>query len=121
MENTENNLDYSVRLDIRAIESIKNSGVEVGRRSRIKVVKNKIAPPFKDIEFDIMFGKGISVEGDILDTAVKNEIITKCSTWYLYDGNKIGQGRENAKQYLIDNPTECKKIATKLRKVGKIA
>lgn len=111
----------SIRLDIRAIESIKSSGVEVGRRSRIKVVKNKIAPPFKDVEFDIMFGKGISIEGDILDTAVKNEIITKCYAWYLYDGNKIGQGRENAKQYLIDNPTECKKIATKLRKVSKIA
>ena len=68
-----------------------------------------------------MFGQGISLEGDILDQAVEKEVITKCSSWYLYDGNKIGQGRENAKQYLIDNPTECKKIMTKLKKVSKIA
>lgn len=111
----------SIRLDIRRFESLKQGGEEIGMRTRIKVVKNKIAAPFKEIEFDIMFGHGISVEGDILDQAVEKEVITKCSSWYVYEGNKIGQGRENAKQYLKDNPTECKKIMTKLKKVSKIA
>lgn len=74
-----------------------------------------------EVEFDIMFGHGISVEGDILDQAVEKGVVTKCSAWCLYDGNKIGQGRENAKQYLADNPVECKKIVTKLKKVSKIA
>ncbi len=111
----------SVRLDMRAIESIKSGGEEIGRRTRVKVVKNKIATPFKSTEFDIMFGHGISVEGDILDQAEGNGVITKSGSWYLFDGNKIGQGRENAKQYLRDNPTECKKIVTKLKKVSKIA
>lgn len=111
----------SVRLDMRGVESIKYGGEEIGRRTRIRVVKNKIAPPFKETEFDIMFGRGISVEGDILDQAVEKGVITKCSSWYLYDGNKIGQGRENTKQYLSANPTECKKIVTKLRKASKIA
>lgn len=111
----------SIRLDIRRLESLKQGGEEIGMRTRIKVVKNKIAPPFKEVEFDIMFGHGISVEGDILDQAVEKEIITKCSSWYLYDGNRIGMGRENAKQYLKDNPAECKKIMTKLKKVSKIA
>lgn len=111
----------STRLDIRRLESLKQGGEEIGMRTRIKVVKNKIAAPFKEVEFDIMFGHGISVEGDILDQAVEKEVITKCSSWYLYEGNKIGQGRENAKQYLKNNPTECKKIMTKLKKVSKIA
>lgn len=111
----------SVRLDMRAIESIKSGGEEIGRRTRVKVVKNKIATPFKSTEFDIMFGHGISVEGDILDQAEGNGVITKSGSWYLFDGNRIGQGRENAKQYLKDNPTECKKIMTKLKKVSKIA
>ncbi len=111
----------TIRLEMRGIESIKNGGEEVGRRTRAKVVKNKIATPFKSIEFDIMFGQGISVEGDILDQAVEKGVITKCSSWYLYEGNKIGQGRENAKQYLKDNPAECRRIATKLRKVSKTA
>lgn len=111
----------SVRLDVRRIESLKQGGEVIGSRTRVKVVKNKIATPFKEVEFDIMFGHGISVEGDILDQAVEKEVITKCSSWYLYDGNRIGQGRENAKQYLKDNPTECKKIMTKLKKVSKIA
>ncbi len=111
----------SVRLEMRGVESIKNGGEEVGRKTRVKVVKNKIATPFKSIEFDIMFGHGISVEGDILDQAVEKGVITKCSSWYLYEDNKIGLGRENAKQYLKDNPAECKKIVTKLRKVSKIA
>lgn len=111
----------SVRLDMRAIESIKSGGAEIGRRTRVKVVKNKLATPFKEVEFDIMFGHGISVEGDILDRAEKNGVITKSGSWYLFDGNKIGQGRENVKQYLMDNPTECKKIVTKLKKVCKVA
>lgn len=111
----------SVRLDVRRIESLKQGGEVIGSRTRVKVVKNKIAAPFKEVEFDIMFGHGISVEGDILDQAVEKEVITKCSSWYLYEGNRIGQGRENAKQYLRDNPAECKKIMTKLKKVSKIA
>ena len=111
----------SVRLDMRAIESIKSGGEEIGRRTRIKIVKNKIATPFKSTEFDIMFGHGISVEGDILDQAVEKEVINKSGSFYVYDGNKIGQGRENARQYLKDNPAEYKKIVTKLRKVYKIA
>lgn len=111
----------SVRLDVRRIESLKQGGEVIGSRTRVKVVKNKIAAPFKEVEFDIMFGHGISEEGDILDQAVEKEVITKCSSWYLYEGNKIGQGRENAKQYLKDNPTECKKIVAKLKKVSKIA
>ena len=111
----------SVRLDVRRIESLKQGGEVVGSRTRVKVVKNKIATPFKEAEFDIMFGHGISEEGDILDQAVEKEVITKCSSWYLHDGNKIGQGRENAKQYLKDNPAECKKIVAKLRKTCKIA
>ena len=111
----------SVRLDVRRIESIKSMGDIVGFHTSVGVIKNKIAPPLKNVEFDIMFGKGISVEGDILDQAVEKGVITKCSSWYLYDGNKIGQGRENTKQYLSANPTECKKIVTKLRKASKIA
>lgn len=111
----------SVRLDVRRIESLKQGGEVIGSRTRVKVVKNKIAMPFKETEFDIMFGQGISVEGDILDQAVEKEVITKRSAWYLYDGNEIGQGRENAKQYLKDNPAECKRIMTKLKKVSKIA
>lgn len=111
----------SVRLDVRKLESLKERGEVIGSRTRARVVKNKIASPFKEVEFDIMFGHGISVEGDILDQAVEKEVITKCSSWYLYEGNRIGQGRENAKQYLKNNPTECKKIMTKLKKVSKIA
>lgn len=111
----------SVRLDVRRIESLKQGGEVIGNRTRVKVVKNKIAPPFKEAEFDIMFGKGISTEGDILDQAVEKGIITKYSAWYMYGGNKIGQGRENAKQYLIENPAECKKIVTRLKKVCKVA
>lgn len=111
----------SIRLDIRRVESIKSNGEDVGCKTRVKVVKNKIATPFKTVEFDIMFGKGISVEGDILDRAVENNIITKSSTRYFYDGNEIGQGRENVKQYLQDNPAECKKIVNKLKKVYKIS
>lgn len=111
----------SVRLDVRMIEALKQGGEVIGSRTRVKVVKNKIAAPFKETEFDIMFGQGISVEGDILDQAVEKGIITKYSAWYIYDGSRIGQGRENTKRYLRDNPAECKKIVTKIRNVSEIA
>jgi recombination protein RecA len=94
----------SVRLDVRRIEAIKQQGEVIGNRTRIKIVKNKIAPPFREAEFDIMFGKGISKEGDILDMAANLDIISKSGAWYAYEGDKIGQGRENAKQYLADHP-----------------
>ncbi len=105
----------SVRLDVRRIESLKQSGEVMGNRTRVKVVKNKIAPPFKEAEFDIMFGEGISSEGDILDLAASVNIVVKSGAWYAYDGNKIGQGRENAKQYLRDNPEVCSEIENKVR------
>ena len=93
----------SVRLDVRRIEALKQAGEVIGNRTRVKVVKNKIAPPFKEAEFDIMFGKGISKEGDLLDLAANAGIVAKTGAWYAYKGQKIGQGRENAKQYLLDN------------------
>ena len=94
----------SVRLDVRRIEALKQQGEVIGNRTRIKIVKNKIAPPFREAEFDIMFGKGISKEGDILDVAANLDIISKSCAWYAYEGEKIGQGRENAKQYLLEHP-----------------
>jgi recombination protein RecA len=105
----------SVRLDVRRIESLKQGGEVTGNRTRIKVVKNKIAPPFKEAEFDIMFGKGISKEGDVLDLASEADIINKSGAWYSYNDNKIGQGRENAKQYLADNPEIFDEIYLKVR------
>ena len=105
----------SVRLDVRRIESLKQSGEVVGNRVRIKVVKNKIAPPFKEAEFDIMFGRGISREGDILDLAAKEDIVEKSGAWYAYEGNKIGQGRENAKNFLMANQDLCREIEQKVR------
>lgn len=105
----------SVRLDVRRIEAIKQGGEVVGNRTRVKVVKNKIAPPFKEAEFDIMFGEGISTVGDILDMAANVDIVVKTGAWYAYEGNKIGQGRENAKQYLKDNPQVCDEIEQKVR------
>ncbi len=107
----------SVRLDVRRIESLKQSGEVVGNRTRVKVVKNKIAPPFKEAEFDIMFGEGISRVGDILDLAAENNIVNKSGAWYAYDGNKIGQGRENAKNYLKENTQICEEIETKVREL----
>ena len=107
----------SVRLDVRRIESLKQSGEVVGNRTRVKVVKNKIAPPFKEAEFDIMFGEGISKVGDILDLAAENNIVNKSGAWYAYEGNKIGQGRENAKNYLKENPVICEEIETKVREL----
>ena len=105
----------SVRLDVRRIESLKQGGEVIGNRTRVKVVKNKIAPPFKEAEFDIMFGEGISVTGDILDLAAEVGIINKSGAWYAYEGSKIGQGRENSKQYLKDNPAVCEEIEGKVR------
>ena len=105
----------SVRMDVRRIETLKQSGEMVGNRTRIKIVKNKIAPPFKEAEFDIMFGKGISREGDILDLASKIDIVKKSGAWYAYEGNKIGQGRENAKLFLKEHPDICDEIERKVR------
>ncbi len=105
----------SVRLDVRRIESLKQGGDVIGNRTRVKVVKNKIAPPFKEAEFDIMFGKGISREGDILDLAANLDIIVKSGAWYAYEGNKIGQGRENAKQYLREHPDVWEAVDAKVR------
>lgn len=94
----------SVRLDVRRTESLKQGGEIVGNHVRVKVVKNKIAPPFREAEFDIMFGQGISREGDVLDLAVNAGIVNKSGAWYAYEGDKIGQGRENAKTYIHENP-----------------
>ena len=105
----------SVRMDVRRIDTLKMGGEIVGNRTRVKVVKNKVAPPFKEAEFDIMFGKGISREGDILDLAVANDIVDKSGAWYAYMGDKIGQGRENAKAFLAENPAICAEIDEKIR------
>jgi len=105
----------SVRMDVRRIETLKQSGDMVGNRTRIKIVKNKIAPPFKEAEFDIMFGKGISREGDILDLATKIDIVNKSGAWYAYEGEKIGQGRENAKVYLTEHPEIMEEMERKVR------
>ncbi len=107
----------SVRMDVRRIETLKQSGECIGNRTRIKVVKNKVAPPFQEAEFDIMFGKGISKEGDILDLAVKKSIVDKSGAWFSYNGDKIGQGRENAKNYLAANPAVCGDIEAKIREL----
>ena len=94
----------SVRLDIRRVETLKQNGDAAGNRVRVKVVKNKIAPPFKQAEFDVMFGEGISKAGDVLDLAVNENIVEKSGAWFAYNGEKIGQGRENAKEYLRQHP-----------------
>ena len=105
----------SVRMDVRRIETLKQSGEMVGNRTRVKIVKNKIAPPFKEAEFDIMFGKGISKEGDILDLAVKCDLVSKSGAWFAYNGDKIGQGRENAKTYLSEHPEIMEELEQKIR------
>ena len=105
----------SVRMDVRRIETLKQSGEMVGNRTRVKIVKNKIAPPFKEAEFDIMFGKGISKEGDILDLAVKCDLVSKSGAWFAYNGDKIGQGRENAKIFLRENPEIAEEIERQVR------
>jgi len=105
----------SVRMDVRRIESLKQGGEVIGNRTRVKIVKNKVAPPFKEAEFDIMFGQGISREGDILDLAADVGVVNKSGAWYAYNGEKIGQGRENAKIYLRENPTICEEVEAKVR------
>ncbi|QSX08612.1 recombinase RecA [Alkalibacter rhizosphaerae] len=105
----------SVRLDVRRIETLKQGQEMIGNRTRVKVVKNKVAPPFKTAEFDIMYGQGISREGDILDVGSSVDIINKSGAWYSYNDEKIGQGRENAKQFLKENPETCKEIEKKIR------
>jgi recombination protein RecA len=105
----------SVRLDIRRITTIKDGTDIIGNRTRVKVVKNKVAPPFKQTEFDIMYNQGISYEGDILDLAVKGDIVQKMGSWFSYDDMKIGQGRENAKQFLMDNNDVRKEIITNVK------
>jgi len=94
----------SVRLDIRRIASIKQGQEVIGSRTKVRVVKNKVAPPFKEVEFDLIYGEGISREGDVLDLAVDKNIVEKSGTWYAYGGQRIGQGRENAKQFVKENP-----------------
>lgn len=105
----------SIRMEIRRIETLKQGGEMVGNRVRVKVVKNKIAPPFKEAEFDIMFGKGISKVGDILDLAANVNVVNKSGAWYAYNGEKIGQGRENAKTYLTEHPEMLDEIEQKVR------
>lgn len=105
----------SIRMDVRKIDTIKQGGDVVGNRTRIKVVKNKVAPPFKEAEFDIMFGKGISRSGDVLDIAVNENIVGKAGAWFSYNGEKIGQGRENTKIYLESNPAVFEEIEKKVR------
>ena len=105
----------SVRLDIRRIESIKDGAEITGSRTRVKVVKNKVAPPFKQAEFDIMYGKGISREGSLLDMAVDMAIVKKSGAWFTYDGEQLGQGRENAKNYLAANPEVMVEISDRVR------
>ena len=105
----------SVRMDVRRTETIKQGGEVIGNRTRVKVVKNKVAPPFKEAEFDIMFGKGISKESDILDLAVNLGIIQKSGAWFAYNDSKIGQGRENAKIFLRENPEIAEEIERQVR------
>ena len=111
----------SVRLDVRRIDTLRQGGEIVGNRTRVKIVKNKVAPPFKEAEFDIVFGKGISKVGDILDLAVANDIVDKSGAWFAYNGNKIGQGRENAKAYLENNTAICDEIEQKVREAVGVA
>ncbi|WP_373696454.1 recombinase RecA [Hyphobacterium lacteum] len=105
----------SVRLDIRRIGQIKNRDEVIGNQTRVKVVKNKVAPPFREVEFDILYGEGISKMGEILDLGVKGNVIEKSGSWYSYDSERIGQGRENARQFLLDNPDIANAIETKVR------
>jgi recombination protein RecA len=106
----------SVRIDIRRIGAIKDGDTVVGGRTRVKVVKNKVSPPFREAEFDVMYGEGISREGDLLDLAVDRKIVEKSGTWFAFGGERLGQGRENVKQFLKDNPTVFKTIEDRVRK-----
>jgi recombination protein RecA len=110
----------SVRLDIRRIQTLKDGETPIGNRVRVKVVKNKVAPPFRQAEFDIMFAKGIAKTGEIVDLGVQAGLVEKSGAWYQYNGEKIGQGREAAKQYLIDNPKEQSALEKEIRKMHKV-
>jgi recombination protein RecA len=105
----------SVRLDVRRIETLKDSGDAVGNRTRVKVVKNKVAPPFKQAEFDILYGKGISREGSLIDMGVDQSIVRKSGAWYTYEGDQLGQGKENARKFLLDNPDTANEIEKKIK------
>ena len=105
----------SVRLDVRRVEAIKQGGEIIGNHTKVKVVKNKVAPPFREAEFDIMFGQGISRDGDLLDLGVKVNAVNKSGSWYAYNGAKIGQGRENAKKYLREHPEVMQDVENKVR------
>lgn len=105
----------SIRMDVRRVETLKQGGEVVGNHTRVKVVKNKVAPPFKEAEFDIMFGKGIVKEGDLIDIAANIGVIVKSGSWYSYEGDKIGQGRENAKAFLVNNPEVADEVERKIR------
>ena len=107
----------SVRIDVRKIETLKGSdGMPIGSRTRIKIVKNKVAPPFRQVEVDMMYGEGISNVGSIMDMAIERDMIKKSGAWFSYNDMRIGQGRENAKKYLRDNPEVCEAIENELRK-----
>jgi recombination protein RecA len=106
----------SVRADIRRIAAIKEGDVVVGNRTKVKIVKNKVAAPFREAEFDIIYGEGISREGDLIDLGVAQNIVEKSGSWYSYKGERIGQGRENARQFLKDNPDIRQQVDTELRK-----
>jgi recombination protein RecA len=106
----------SVRIDIRRIGAIKDGDTVVGGRTRVKVVKNKVSPPFREAEFDVMYGEGISREGDLLDLAVDRKIVEKSGTWFAFGGERLGQGRENVKQFLKENPTIYRSIEDRVRK-----
>ncbi len=105
----------SIRLDIRRIETLKDGADAVGNRTRVKVVKNKMAPPFKQAEFDILYGVGISREGSLIDFGVEHEIVRKSGSWYTYDGDQLGQGKENSRQFLLDNPAIANEIENKIK------
>ena len=104
----------SVRLDIRRIETLKDGADAVGNRTRVKIVKNKMAPPFKQAEFDILYGTGISREGSLIDFGVEHEIVRKSGAWYTYDGDQLGQGKENARNFLLENPDVAREIEQKI-------
>src|SRR5262245_64011754 len=106
----------SVRVDIRRIGAIKDGDTVVGGRTRVKIVKNKVAPPFREAEFDVMYGEGISREGDLIDQGVERRLIEKSGTWFSYEGERLGQGRENAKAFLKQNPEMAASLEQKLRK-----
>jgi recombination protein RecA len=107
----------SIRLDVRRIEQIKSGNEVIGNRTRVKVVKNKLAPPFKVANFDILYGTGISKEGCIVDLATELDILIKSGAWYSYNGEKIGQGKENARQYLVEHPELAKELEAKIREL----